>query len=419
MDFATWVEVDLDRLEENLRALKRRIGPEASILFVIKADGYGHGAVEVGRAALEAGAAMVGVATLHEGIELRQAAIDGPILILSPSLPDEMEEVVDHGLRPTLSTLDQAAVFSRIASSRGIRLPVHIEVDTGMGRTGFDYGEAFEAVRTIAGLPGIEVEGVFTHFPDSDGPDAGFTRAQIEDFRGLLEALKEKGLTFRYRHAANSAGVLRFEESAFNMVRPGIAMLGVLPSDHVPETVPLLPVLSFHCRLVQIRSMPAGRTISYGSTFVTGSDSRIGVISAGYGHGVSRRLSNLGQVMVRGRRVPIVGRVTMDLTMVDLSGVPEAAVGDDVLLFGSPPEGTAVDKPIPIAEVAAWAGTISWEIMCRIDKRVVRKYVRGGRTVKIMTLVGERLELGDGPETGVIYSGARRSIRVSTSGYWR
>jgi alanine racemase len=428
MHFPTWVEVDLDRLEDNWRSIRGRIGPDVAVLHVIKADGYGHGAVELGRVAFEQGAAMVGIATLHEGIELRQAGLDGPILILSPSLAGEMDEIVAWGLRPALSTRDQAEAFSALMTRTQGRLPVHLEIDTGMGRTGFDYETAEEEVVRLAALPGLELEGLFTHFPDSDGPDPTFTLGQVVKFRSLLQRLEARGLSFRFRHAANSAGVLSFEDSLFNMVRPGIAILGIYPSSFVTHSMTLKPILSFHCRLVQIRDVPAGRHISYGSTYVTEKPSPIGVIAAGYGHGLPRSLSNRGQVMIRGRRVPIVGRVTMDLTMVDLTGCPEAAVGDDVLLFGEPAETEAasgaaavheVHEPIRIEEVAEWAGTIPWEIMCQIDKRVVRKYVRGGRTVKIMTLVGERMELDDGARSGVIYAGSRRSIRASSSGYWR
>lgn len=420
MNFPTWVEIDLDRLDHNLREIRREIGPDVAILFVVKADAYGHGAVEVGRAALDAGAAMLGVATLHEGIELRQAGVNEPILILSPSLPGELDEILAYRLRPTLSTPGQAADLSAWASDGRDRVPVHLEVDTGMGRTGFDYETAEQELTRVAQLPGIEAEGIFTHFPVSDSPDLSFTREQVAKFNPLLDRLAAAGITFRYRHAANSAGLLALPDSRLNMARPGIAVLGIYPSAHVPRVIDLKPVLSFHCRLVQLRSVPPGRHISYGATYVTGRDSRIGVIAAGYGHGLSRLLSNRGQVMIRGRRAPIVGRVTMDLTMVDLTDAPEAAVGDDVILFGEPAEAAAGgDRPIRIEEVAAWAETIPWEVMCQIDKRVVRKYVRGGRVVKVMTLVGERLEAGDGSTAGVIYSGAQRSVRASSSGYWR
>ncbi len=420
MNFPTWVEIDLDRLERNIEVLRASLGAEVRILLVVKADAYGHGAVEVGRAALNAGVAMLGIATLHEGIELRQAGVTGPILILSPSLPGELDEIMAHDLRPTLSTESQARDASAWAVERGGRITVHVEIDTGMGRTGLDHDDAFETVTRMSGLPGLEFEGIFTHFPVSDGPDESFTRMQIEKFDRLIGRLDAAGIRFTWRHAANSAAAVRFPDSRLNMVRPGILPLGIHPSEHVRPELPVRPVMSFHSRLVQLRHVPAGRHVSYGATYVTSRDSLIGVIAAGYGHGYSRRLSNRGEVSIRGRRAPIVGRVTMDLTMIDLTEIADAEVGDDVLLFGDPSEtegGRHGAVPVRIEEVADWAETIPWEIMCRIDKRVVRKYVRGGQVVKVMTLVGERLESETGPAGGVLYSGAQKSVRASGSGW--
>jgi alanine racemase len=418
MSFPTWLEIDLDRLERNLAQLQASIGPDVAVLHVVKADGYGHGAVEVGRATLEAGCAMLGVATLHEGIELRQAGVTAPILILSPCLPEEYDEVLAWRLTAALSTLEQARQVADAAGRAGVRAPVHVEIDTGMGRTGFDSGAALEALRAIAAEPALDLEGVFTHFPDSDGPDLAFTRRQVDVFDELLARLGALGLSIRWRHAANSGAILGLPSSRFNMIRPGIALLGVYPSPHVPRDIRLEPVLSFHARLVQVRAVPAGHHISYGGTFVTARPSRIGVVTAGYGHGLPRLLSNRGQVSVRGRRAPIVGRVTMDLTMVDLTDIPEALVGDEVRLFGGDP-GDSLDPPIRVEEVAAWADTIPWEIFCQLDKRVVRKYVRGGRPVKILTLIGERLESLDPGGRGVLYSAGQRTVRASSSGGWR
>ncbi len=419
MDFPTWVEIDLDRLDRNLRSLALLAGKEVAILFVVKADGYGLGAVEIGRSAIAAGAAFLGVATLHEGIELRQAGIETPILILSPSLEGEFAEVVAWRLRPTLSTLEQAAHLALAARDSLRPYPVHVEVDTGMGRTGFDFAGAHDSIRQLKGMPEIEIEGIYTHFPDSDGPDHAFTSTQIERFRQLLAALEQEKICPRWRHAANTAALLAYPDSRFNMVRPGLGVLGLVPSPHVPAACQLEPVVSLHARLIQIRSVPEGRHISYGTTFVTGRPSRIGVTTVGYGHGLPRRLSNHGEMVVGGRRVPIVGRVTMDLTMVDLTDHPDARVGDDVIVFGAPASTGSSVESISLEEVANWAGTISWEILCQIDKRVVRKYLRGGRVSRVMTLVGERLEIGDGQDAGILYSGGQRSVRATTSGEWK
>ncbi|MDZ4804443.1 MAG: alanine racemase, partial [Candidatus Eisenbacteria bacterium] len=367
MDFPTWVEIDLDRLDRNLRSLVLLAGQDVSILFVVKADGYGLGAVEVGRSAIASGASFLGVATLHEGIELRQAGIETPIVILSPNFEGEFPEVLAWRLRPTLSTLEQAAHLACAARGGGEAWPAHVEVDTGMGRTGFDFAEAHESIRRIAGMPEILIDGIFTHFPDSDGPDRSFTSTQVDRFGQLLASLEQEGIRPRWRHAANTAGLLAFPESRFNMVRPGLGVLGLVPSAHVPMACPIEPVVSLHARLAQIRSVPAGQNISYGTTFVTRRPSRIGVTTIGYGHGLPRRLSNRGEMVVSGHRVPIVGRVTMDLTMVDLTDHPGAMVGEEVVVFGAPAAAGSAVESITLEEVAAWAETITWEILCQID----------------------------------------------------
>jgi len=417
MDFPTWVEIDLDRLDRNLRSMAALAGDDVAILVVVKADGYGLGAVEVGRSALAAGATMLGVATLHEGIELRQSGIEAPIVILSPNLEAEFPEVLSWRLTPTLSTLEQADHLAAAARAAGRRAEAQVEVDTGMGRTGFDLDEAHAAIQRIAAIDEIDLEGVYTHFPDSDGPERDFTETQVDRFRELLANLEKAGVAPRWRHAANTAGVLAYPDARFNMIRPGLGVLGLLPSLHVPPACRLEPVVSLHARLVQVRAVPPGRHISYGTTYVTSRPSRIGVTTIGYGHGLPRRLSNLGAMAVAGKRVPIVGRVTMDLTMVDLTDHPAARVGDDVVVFGEPDRSRPGAESVSLEEVAAWAGTITWEILCQIDKRVVRKYLRGGRVDRVMTLVGERLEAGEG--AGVVYSGRQRSVRATTSGGWR
>ncbi|TPW09403.1 MAG: alanine racemase, partial [bacterium] len=338
----------------------------------------------------------------------------------SPNFEGEFAELLAWNLRPTLSTLDQAAHLAAAAHDRAGAWPVHVEVDTGMGRTGFDLEEAADAIRRLQAMPEIEIEGIFTHFPDSDGPERDFTRTQIERFGGLLLALERDGIRPRFCHAANTAGLMAYPDSRFTMVRPGIGALGIVPSAHVPMACPIEPVVSLHARLAQVRTVPAGRHISYGTTFVTGRPSQIGVTTIGYGHGLPRRLSNRGEMVIRGHRVPIVGRVTMDLTMVDLTDHPGAAVGDEVLVFGAP--AAAADPAstfITIDEVAARAETITWEILCQIDKRVVRKYLRDGKVSRVMTLVGERLEIGDGEGSGIVYSGGQRSVRATTSGGWK
>lgn len=386
MPVSTWVEVDLDRLGANLRAIGDTIGAGREILLVVKADAYGHGAVEIAEAAAAEGVSHLGVATLHEGIQLRRAGCLLPIVALSPLLPSEIEEAVAHDLSPTVASATFARALSDAAVAAGRAVRCHVEVDTGMGRTGVHLDEAEDLVTMLAGLPGVRLASLYTHFPDADAEDLDFTRAQVERFRALVERLRARGLAPPRVHAANSAGTVNVPEAHLDWVRVGLIAYGQQPP-HATRELPLAPVMSLKSRLVQIRDMPAGASVSYGRTFVTERPMRMGVVAVGYGHGYSWLLSNRGRMLVGGRAVPIVGRVTMDLTMVDLEEVPNAAVGDEVVLFGEQ-DGTA----LPLEEVARLSETLPYEIMCTIGKRVSRIFVRGGRPVKLTTLVGESAE---------------------------
>jgi alanine racemase len=388
MPVSTWVEVDLDRFRANLRLLRERIGDRTGVLLVVKADAYGHGAVEMAEAAVEDGVAVLGVATLHEGIQLRQAGIRLPVIVLSPLLASEVDEAVAHELEPTLCDEAFARTLDEAGRRAGRAIRCHVEVDTGMGRIGVREEAAEEFLAQLASLPGLRVASVYTHFPDADSEDLAFSRGQIARFRSLLERLESRGLRPPRAHASNSAGTLNLPEASLDWVRVGLAAYGHQPPN-VPEPLALEPVMAFKSRLVQVRDLPAGTPISYSRTFVTGRATRMGVVPVGYGHGYSWLLSNRGEMLVLGRRVPIRGRVTMDLTMVDLTELPEARVGDEVVLFGSAGENGA---SIALEEVARWSETLPYEIMCTIGKRVTRIYVRGGRPVKLTSLVGEHAE---------------------------
>jgi alanine racemase len=403
MPVSTWVEVDLDRFASNLRAVRelllrerakapdgfRASGAEPEILLVLKADAYGHGAVEMAQAAEREGVAHFGVATLHEGIQLRQAGCRLPVVVLSPLLPSEIAEAVAHHLDPTVCDLEFARALSAAAESSGRALRFHVEVDTGMGRIGVRDEEAEAFLTRAVALPGLRLASLYTHFPDADGDDLSFSRDQVERFRALLARLAERGIRPPRVHAANSAGTLNLPVAHFDAVRVGLIAYGHRPPHSAPEPG-VQPVMSFKSRLVQVRDLPAGASVSYGRTFAAPRAIRMGVVAVGYGHGYSWLLSNRGQMLVGGRRVPILGRVTMDLTMVDLAAVPNAAVGDEVVLFGD-----QQDDVLSIEEVARGSETIPYEIMCTIGKRVTRIYVRGGRPVKLTTLVGESKEWAD------------------------
>ena len=386
MPVSTWVEVDLDRFAVNLRALRARVAPRRDIFLVVKADAYGHGAVEMAAAAAAEGVSILGVATLHEGIQLRQAGSTLPIVVLSPLLAGEIREAVAHGLDPTVCDLAFARALSDAARVADRPQRIHVEIDTGMGRIGVREDEAEAFLAAVTALPGLRLASVFTHLPDADGEDLSFSLDQVARFRALLARLEARGIRAPRVHAANSAGTVNLPEAWLDWVRVGLLAYGHRPP-HSRAPIALEPVMSFKSRLVQVRDLPAGVPISYARTVVTPRPTRTGVVAVGYGHGYSWLLSNRGHMLVRGRRVPILGRVTMDLTMVDVTDVPDASVGDEVVLFGE--QG---DASLTLEEVASGSETIPYEIMCTIGKRVTRIYVRGGRPVRLTTLVGESEE---------------------------
>jgi len=390
MPVSTWVEVDLDRFASNLRLIRALIGPDCGVFLVVKADAYGHGAIEIAEAAEREGASVLGVATLHEGIQLRQAGCRLPIVILSPLLASEIEEAIAHGLDPTVADLDFARALSSAADAAERAVRCHVEVDTGMGRTGVLESEAEGLLVALSALPRLRLASVFTHFPDADGESVDFARTQTERFRALVAGLARHGIDPPRLHAANSAGTLNVPEAWLDWVRVGLLAYGHQPP-HTPALEGLQPVMALKSRVVQIRELPAGHTVSYGRTFRSPRASRIGVVPVGYGHGYSWLLSNRGLVGVAGARAPIVGRVTMDLTMVDLTDVPSARVGDEVVLF----DGHSDAASPSLEEVARWSETLPYEIMCTLGKRVTRIYVRAGRPVKLTSLVGESSEWAD------------------------
>jgi alanine racemase len=378
MPVSTWAEVDLDRFSANLAAIRGHVGAAREILLVVKAEREGVG--------------ILGVATLHEGIQLRLAGCRRPIVVLSPLLPGEIDEAVAHQLDPTIADPAFARAYSAAAERVARPLRFHVEVDTGMGRTGVRDEEADAFIAATCALPGLRLASVYTHFPDADAEDLDFARAQVAKFRSVLDRLAARGIHPPRVHASNSAGTLNLPDALFDGVRVGLIAYGHQPPN-ARTPLALAPVMAFKSRLVQVRELPAGTPISYSRTFVTRRPTRSGVIAVGYGHGLSWLLSSRGQVLVGGRRVPILGRVTMDLTMVDVTDVPGASVGDEVVLFGeqrSEDDGTLAE--IPLEEVARWSETLPYEIMCTIGKRVTRIYVSQGRPVKLTSLVGEHAD---------------------------
>ncbi len=406
MEFPTWVEVDLDRFQRNLESIRAAAGGACRVLLVVKADAYGHGAAEIARHAVANGVSMLGVATLHEGIELRGSGATAPIVVLSPALLSEVDEIIEHRLTPCVATLEFAKRLSERSAAHQVTSRIHVEIDTGMGRTGVSDDEAPAFLERIAGLPHLSLEGVFTHFPDADSGRTDFTEEQLRRYDAVLSELARRKIDVPLRHAANSAGILSVRDAHRDMIRPGILAYGVYPSANVPRTVSVEGILTFKTRVVQIREHPPGRNISYGRTYQTARPSRIAVLPVGYGHGYPWSLGNRGEVLVRGARAPIVGRVTMDLTMVDVSDIPGVALEDEVVLWGE-----QNGARLPLDEVAERAQTIPYELLCGMGKRVVRLFLSAGAPMKVVTLIGERREL-EIVESGVGPDDRRKRRRI-------
>lgn len=374
----TWLEIDLDRLDTNIENVQRWVGDDVGILLTVKADAYGHGAVQVAHA-VQARVNVFGVATVDEAVELRDSGIKNQILILSPILETEIAAVARHGFAITLSGAD----FSDAIAHHGVApIPVHVEVDTGMGRTGVPEENAFEEIKRIAATPAVRLQGVYTHFPVSDS-DADYTRAQVARFGALIAKLRAAGVVIPTVHSANSAAVDGVRESHMDLIRPGLLAYGLHPSGARPS-LDVVPIMSWKTRIVRVRTVPKGKTISYARTFVTERASVIGVVPVGYGHGYPFHLSGRGEMLIGGHRVPIVGRVTMDMTMVDLTDLAETPrAGDEVVLVG-----TQGSETITFHDLAAWGNTICYEVMCGISKRVPRTYFRRGKVETFKSLLG-------------------------------
>ncbi|HEV2123407.1 MAG TPA: alanine racemase, partial [Chloroflexota bacterium] len=344
----------------------------AEVMAVLKADAYGHGAVRVARTAVQHGASILGTAVLSEAATLRAHGITAPILVLGYTPAWQARDVVRHGVAVSLFSLDVAHHLSRAATAMECPpVPVHIKVDTGMHRLGLAPEEAIPFAREIRGLPGLRIEGLFTHFAAADDPDPTYTRTQLDRFQTVLSAWEGAGLPRpRYVHAANSAATLRFPDSRFDLVRTGIALYGLHPSPDVPCPSEFQAALSLKTQIAQVKELEVGEPVSYGCTWVAHRRSRIGVLPIGYADGFRRAPTNWGEVLVRGRRVPLVGRVCMDMCMVDLTDVHDVRVGDEVVLIGE--QG---DDAITAEEVAARLGTINYEVVSQILARVPRESV--------------------------------------------
>lgn len=362
----TWIEVDLQAVANNLRLTQALVGPQVRVLATLKADAYGHGAVRVARTLLQAGVWGFGVATVGEAGALRDAGIAGPILILGYTPAWQVRDAIRRDVRLTVFDPDVAREISSAAEELQRTAIVHVKADTGMARLGLQPADVLPLLQLLHELPGIEVEGLFTHFATADSADQRFAQVQLQRFASLLETVTHAGLRPPLVHAANSAALLRFPETHFDLVRPGLALYGLAPSSATPLPAGFRPVLSFKTEVAQVKTLLADTPVSYGGSFVTARESRIATIPVGYADGF-RRSPSWKYVLLRGRRVPVVGRVAMDYTMLDVTDVPGVRAGDEVVLIG-----IQGDERITADEVAEWLGTINYEVVAAILPRVPR-----------------------------------------------
>jgi len=366
----TWVEVDLNRLESNFLALRKLLPRSVKIMAVLKADAYGHGAVPVALRLQQLGVDSLAVAILEEALVLRKARVNCPLLLLNGFWPGQEGDIVQHELTPVIFRLDMLSSLEQAAAQVGQRVLYHLEVNTGISRLGVEWEEAAALVTRQAQSPWMHCEGVFTHFSVAENLQDGSTATQMEHFMRFLAAAGEGGWQSPMRHAANSAGILNFRQSWMDGVRPGLVVFGVNPLPVPQSLLELAPVLSFKTQVMQVRTVRPGCSIGYGNSFTASRDSRIATLSVGYADGLMRALSNCGHVLIRGQRLPIVGKISMDLTLVDATEAGQTEVGDEVVLIGK--QG---NLEIRIEELAGLAQTIPYEILTRIGARVPRVYL--------------------------------------------
>ena len=394
----TFARIDLDALMHNVRALRSLIGSR-KICAAVKADAYGHGAPAVARAMSAAGVNMFGVAMTEEAVELREAGINEPVVLLTTVPYEDMDQILDYGITACITDEVFAQKLSEVARRRGRLAEAHVKVDTGMNRVGIPHHCAAEAIMRISQLPGIKITGIFSHFACSDSEDLSVCYEQLRLFRHVVATLRGNRFALPMLHLANSAGTLRLPEARLDCVRPGLIFYGLRPRTVAEPSIPLKPVMSLHTRVVFCKRVPAGTKLGYGHTFTTWRESVIATLPIGYHDGYVRQYSNTGEVLIRGFRAPVVGRVCMDQTLVDATDVPAVQVGDEVVIYGE-----QSGRRILIEEMAARLDRIPYEFTCAVGGRVRRQYVLGGAVV------------GETPMRSLVPTGVLRQIMRALPG---
>ncbi len=382
MEKRAWVEIDLDALASNMRAIRRITDPNAMVMAVVKADAYGHGAKECAKILLRNGADRLAVATLGEAMELRREFKDVPIMILGSFMDDEAEDIINNDIIPSVYTFDSAKFLSDTAVRLNKPVKVHIKLDTGMSRIGFvvtdgDNSETVNDIERMARLPMLETEGIFSHFATADESDESYTRLQFDRFMGICRALDERGVNIAVRHICNSAGIMMYPEYHLDMVRPGIILYGMYPSDEVDRSkLDLKYVMSLKAVIAYVKKIEPKRGVSYGKEYIADGEELIATVPIGYADGYSRLLANKAEIAVGGKKFPVVGRICMDQCMINVTSGNNISRGDEALIFGN--------GAVTVDDMADWMNTINYEITCMVSRRIPRIYNSGGRTVKVL-----------------------------------
>ena len=378
--YRTWAEIDLDALENNIKNIKSYVKSGTKVMAVVKADAYGHGCPAAAKTLTQNGADYLGVAFIDEAKQIRDAGINCPILVLGYTAADDVEKMVELEVTPTVYHIDSAEKFSRAGEKYGKTVKIHIKIDTGMNRIGLPCDEkSLLTVEKISKLKNIEIEGIFTHFSCADDKDRDYTDSQMKKFMWFNDSLEKMGISIPIKHACNSAGTINFPEYHFDMVRAGIILYGVKPSDYVDiSPLNLKPALTLKSMVTRVLKISAGEKISYGGTFISEKDTTIAAISIGYADGYLRILSGKAPVLVNGETAKVVGRICMDQCIIDVTSVNNIKVEDEVIVAGGP-----ADSPVSFDKLAEIAGTINYELFCLIGKRVPRIYIKDGKILDL------------------------------------
>lgn len=380
-----WAEINLDNIAHNISCIRKSIEPSTKLLVVIKADGYGHGYKQVAKVAVDNGADFFGVASADEAMQLRRSGFDTPILILGPVDDDEFVHVVDLDISITVFNIEIARRISSIASALGKKARLHIKIDTGMSRIGYmaasdNHNAIIDEILTISNFPNISIDGIFTHFSKADDTESDFTQIQFERFLNICDELAQRGLNIPIRHCCNSGGIVNYPQYHLDMVRSGIITYGYYPSEQTNNgKLDLIPAMQLKSKITDVKRVGAGTDVSYGGTYTTDKPIEIATFGIGYADGYFRSLSNKAEVIVGNRKAKVIGRVCMDQTMADVTEIKNIKIGDEVILFG-----TDGNNTITVDSVAALAGTINYEVLSVVGKRVPRVYIKDGKVVKVL-----------------------------------